>query len=86
MKRSEMIKLLSKKLICPHVILYDGIEKCFESKAEYVLEFLEKIGMSPPTWSNHNPSKDERMFSSDGYWCKNEEGKTYLICNGWEPE
>ena len=48
MKRSEMIKILSRALICQHVILYEGVEECFVPKAEHVLELLENNGMLPP--------------------------------------
>ena len=48
MKRSEMIKILSPILICPHMVIQPGVAECFEPKAKRILELLEKHGMLPP--------------------------------------
>lgn len=48
MKRSEMIKILSRALICPHVIISEGVEDCFVPKAKYILDLIEKSDMLPP--------------------------------------
>ena len=60
MKRSEMVEILSRALICPHVILREGIEDCFVTKAERVLDLIEKHGMLPP-YSGSDPISDEAL-------------------------
>lgn len=48
MKRSEMIRFLSRQLICPHKVFSEGTENHYAQRAESLLDELEKLGMLPP--------------------------------------
>lgn len=89
MKRSDAIKALSYKMICPHVILYDGIDKAFRSKAETILNFMEQeLGMKPPAAKIDRITKGIGTLSINGK--KHSESEMIIsmpvIRNEWEPE
>lgn len=90
MKRSEAIKALSRRCICPHVVLYEGIEKIFESKAESILNFVEKeLGMAPPESTvDRVISRGKAVLKIDGkdYPAHDVVFKMPLTKNQWEPE
>lgn len=81
MKRSEMVKKLSHKLICPHVIIEPGIEILFETKAKNILEFLEKEGVinPPPIQGVYNTLLTPPTVSPTG-------NLDYGMHRAWEPE
>lgn len=78
MRRSEMIKKLSCKLICPHVVLTPGMEDCFVPKAEIILDYLEEMGMLPP-----------KRVVSEEQWVTRDEvtfKRGPISHRSWEPE
>ena len=48
MKKSEMVDIVSRAIVCPHVPIEPGIENLFRCKALRVLELIEAAGMLPP--------------------------------------
>lgn len=77
MKRSEMIRFLSRRLICPHVVLHEGIENHYVQKAESLLHGLEKLGMLPPITIKIRPVTSVTMMTM---------GDEMVSVNEWDKE
>jgi hypothetical protein len=74
MKKSEMVEKLIHHVICPHVVLYDGIQDVYRFRAEKLLEDLDRLGMLPPSY----------RISHNGGFCNC--GECGSAFHRWEPE